>query len=207
MVLSQHFFPFRTTLFYFIIDIFQCYFHVSNLIQKFQIYWVESSTKSILVINKYCYIDYPVSYHHSCTSVLYQLSSLTMIYSILGFKSFSPTFLVAMSANCRPPSHQKILCILNFSPLLTTYNHLQMCLLCLVSLLLLSIQTSDLIFNIIRGYYSGTIYGYFFNNSWINIMKCAESTNAVHSALYSISALDWATGPGTCVTGSIVPRW
>ena len=43
--------------------------------------------------------DYPVSYHTSCTSVFYNFSRLTMIYFIMGFNSFIPTFLVAMSAN------------------------------------------------------------------------------------------------------------
>ena len=34
-----------------------------------------------------------------------QLSNLNIRYYVLGFKSFSPTFLVAMYDNCRPSSH------------------------------------------------------------------------------------------------------
>ena len=57
-----------------------------------------------------CIIDYHVSCRPSCMSVIHQLSIRTMIYYILGFKSLSPTLLVAMSANLRPPSHQSIFC-------------------------------------------------------------------------------------------------
>ena len=39
------------------------FFHVSNPIQKFQTDWVEYSTQSSIVIYKYCYTDYPVSFH------------------------------------------------------------------------------------------------------------------------------------------------
>ena len=78
---------------------FQCSFYESNLIQKFQTDWVKSSNKSSLVINNYCSIDYPIFYHPSCAGVLSHLPSLTMVYFIMVFKSFSPTFLVAMSIN------------------------------------------------------------------------------------------------------------
>ena len=98
-------------------------------------------------------------------SFLYQLSILTIIYLILGVKSGSPTFLVAMSDNHRPPSLQSILCILHFSPLITKCNLLAMCLVCLVSLPYLVIHTSDLISKTIRASSSGTIYGSLFNNS------------------------------------------
>ena len=97
-----------------ITDILQCYSCVSNLVHTFQTDWVDSSTQSILFIHKSCSIDYSVSYHPSCTSTLSQLSSLTKIYFILGFKSFSPIFLVAMSANLRPLSHQSTFCIFHF---------------------------------------------------------------------------------------------
>ena len=36
-------------------------------------------------------------------------------------------------------------------------------------------------------------------------LKFAKSILAVHAELYSISALYWSTGPGTCVLWSIVP--
>ena len=139
---------------------------------------------------KYCSIDYPVFCHPSCTSVLYQLSIITIIYFIIGVKSCSPTFLVAISANCRPPSHQLILCILHFSPFLTKFIILEMCLVCLVSLPLLVIHIADLLSKTIRGAFYNTISGYLFNNSLINILKCAKAITLVHAELYSLSTLD-----------------
>ena len=49
----------------------------------------------------------------------------------------------------------------------------------------------------IKGASSGNISGSLFNNSWINILKCDKSIPTVHAELYSLSTLDWATGPGT----------
>ena len=74
-----------------------------------------------------------------------QFSSLTIIYFIFGVRSGSLTLLVPMSANCRPPSHHYILCILHFSPFLTKYILLAMCTVCLVSLPLLAMHIADLI--------------------------------------------------------------
>ena len=45
------------------------------------------------------------------------------------------------------------------------------------------------------------------SNPWINILNCAKAIPVVHAALYSLSALDWANGPGTCVPCSIRPPW
>ena len=115
MVFSQHYFPFRRTLLFSKKDIFQC------SLQTFQTDWVKSSNQSSRVIQNSCYINYPVFCHPCCTSVISHLSSLTMIYFILGFKLFSPTFLVEISANFRPPSHQSILWILHFYPFLTKF--------------------------------------------------------------------------------------
>ena len=64
MVFSQHCFPFRTTLLFSRTDIFQCSFHVSNLIQTFQNDWVESSTQCSLVIQNSCSIYYPIFCQH-----------------------------------------------------------------------------------------------------------------------------------------------
>ena len=50
---------------------------------------------------------------------------------------------------------------------------------------------------------SGTKSGSLFNNSLVSTLKCAKYIPAVHVALYSISALYLATGPGTCVQLSI----
>ena len=82
-----------------------------------------------------------------------------------------------------------------------------MCLVCLVSLPLLATHKEDLLYNIIRGAYSGTISESLLNNSSINMMKCDKAIPKVHAALYSLYALDWSTGSETCVpwTGSI-PR-
>ena len=148
--LEQHYFTSIT-------ESFKSSFNVSNLIHTFQTDWVESSTKySLFIHNSYC-IDYLVSYHPYCEIFLYQLSKLTTIYLILRFKSFSPTFLVAMSDNCITPPHHSILWIFQFSPFLTKCTLLEICLVCLVYLPLLSIQTADLIPNIIRGDSYGTI--------------------------------------------------
>ena len=54
--LEQHFFS--------RIDSFQCYFHVSNLIQTVQTDLFESSTQYSLVTQKSCSLDYHVSYHN-----------------------------------------------------------------------------------------------------------------------------------------------
>ena len=128
MVLFQHCFPFRTTLFFSRTYSFEC------SLQKFQTDLVDSSTQYSLVIQNTCSIKYPVFCHHYCTSVLSQLSSCTMVYFILRFKSFSTTFLVAMSANYIPPLHQPILCIFQFSQFLTKCTLLETPLVCLVSL-------------------------------------------------------------------------
>ena len=74
-------------------------------------------------------------------------------------------------------------------------------------LIILDIKSAACMDNIIRGSSYGTISGFLFKNSWINILKCDKAIPAVHSELYSMSALDWETGPGTCVPWSIVPLW
>ena len=166
-------------------------FHVLNLIQKFQTYWVESSTQSSLVIYNSWSADYPISCHPFCLSVIHHLSRLTMIYFILGCISFYLTYLVAIYSNCITPSHQSIFCIFHFLPFLIKFTFLSMCLVHSASLPFLDIHTADLLSNIIRGGYSGNIYEYLFNDSWINIPKCAKAIPAVHAALCSLPALDW----------------
>ena len=187
-------------------DSFKCSFHVSNLIQKFQTDLVKSSTQYSLIIQCSCSIYYPVICHPSFTCIMSQLSSLTMTYFILGYKSFSPTFLVSLSDNFRrPPSHLSILWIFQFSPFLTKCTHLSVWLVCLISLTFLAINIENLLYNIGRGYSSGTISGSLFRNSWINILKCANSIPAVYALLYSLYAIDWSTGPLTCLPWSIGP--
>ena len=126
-----------------------------------------------------------------------------MIYFIMRFKYFSLICLVTISNNCRPPSHHSIWCILHFSPFLTKCTLLKMCLVWLVFLPFLAIQTSDLLSNIIRGGFYVTMSGPLFKKSWINIPKCAKSIPEVHAVLHSLYALDWATGPGTHVPGPV----
>ena len=88
-----------------------------------------------------------------------QFSSLTIIYFILGVRSGSLTFLVPMSANCRPPSHKSILCIFHFSPFLTKCILLAMCLVCLVSLPFLAMHMADFLSKTIKGASFGTMSG------------------------------------------------
>ena len=164
MVLLQHRFYSEQCFFPSITDSVYCSFHVSNLIQTFRTDWVESPTQYGLFIQNYCSIDYHVFCHPSCTSVLTHLSSLTKIYFILGVKSCSPKFLVAMSDDSRPPSHQSILCIFHFSPFLTKCTLLVMCLVCVLPLPFLAIHTSDLLSNRIRGVSSETTNESLFKN-------------------------------------------
>ena len=138
MVFLQHFFYSEQHCFL----IEQTFF---NVLQIFQTDWVESSTKSSLATNNYCSIDYPVLCHPYFTIVLYQLSSLTIINFIFGVKSCSPTLLVAIYTKFRTPSHQSILCILHFSPLITNGILLAIYLVCWVSLPFLAIHISDLL--------------------------------------------------------------
>ena len=59
-----------------------------------------------------------------------------------------------------------------------------MCLVCLVSLQLLSMQMDDLLPNIMIGDYYGTTSVSSLNNSLFIIIKCARYIHAVHYALY-----------------------
>ena len=126
---------------------------------------------------------------------------------ILGFKLFSPTFLVANYFNCRPPSHKSILCMLHFLPFIKKYILLEIWLVCLVYLPFLYIQASDFLSIIIRGDVSGTISWSLFKNSRINTLKCAKDIHAVYAALWSYFALGWATGRRTCFPWSIGKPW
>ena len=125
-----------------------------NVLQTLKTDWVEYSTQSSIVIQKYCSIDYPVLCHPSCTRVLSQLSSLTIIYFILSVKLGSPTFLIAVYANCGTLSHQSLFCILHFYPFLNKCILLAMCIVCLLSLPFLAIHISELLSrHISRGRY------------------------------------------------------
>ena len=119
-------------------------------------------------------------------SKYYELTSWNVINSFLQCMLHCPRFLLTIPLKC---------------------TLLEMCLVCLVSLPLLDIQIADWLSNIIWGASSGTISESLFNTSWINILKCDEDISAVHATLYSLYALDWESGPGTCVTWSIDPPW
>ena len=56
-----------------------------------------------------------------------------------------------------------------------------------------------------RGACYGTTSGSLFNNSLFSIPKYAGAIPALHAAFYSLSSIDWETGPGTCVQLSIGP--
>ena len=64
---------------------------------------------------------------------------------------------------------------------------------------------ADLLSKTVKGASFGTMPESSFNNSRTNILKCAKAIPAVHDALYSLSALDYETGTGTCVPWSIGP--
>ena len=98
---------------------------------------------------------YPIT---PLVQVLYQLSSLTIVYSNLLFNSPSLTFLVPMSANCIPSSHHTVLWIIHSFPFITKCILLTMCLVCFVSLPLLAIHTDYLISNMMIGACSATTY-------------------------------------------------
>ena len=107
---------------------FSCSSNISNWLSRIP-------TQSILVIQNFLFFITILYYITPLVQVFcLQFSSLTIIYFILGVKSGSLTFLVPMSANCRPPSHQSILCILHFSPFLKKCILLAICLVCFVSL-------------------------------------------------------------------------
>ena len=134
--LQKHFFIQNNIFFHPRTDNFQCSSNISTWLSEY-------SNQSSLFIQNSCSVDYHVWRHPYCTSVLSQLSSLTMIYFIIGIKSYSPASLVAMSTNCRPPSQQSILCILQFSPFLINFIFLAMCLVCLVYLPFLATHIED----------------------------------------------------------------
>ena len=136
---------------------------------------------------------------------MYHLSSLTIIYFILLVHLVSPTFLVEMSDNCRPPSHQPILFVLYFYPFLTKYILLAMRLVCLISLPFLAIHIAYLLSKTISGSYPGIMSGSLLNSSFINILNCAKSITAVHDVLYSVFAIDLSTSPVTRVPWSSFP--
>ena len=58
-----------------------------------------------------------------------------------------------------------------------------MCLVCLVYLPFLAMHIADLLSKTTKGASSGTMSVYLFNNSLINIMKCAKAIPILHATL------------------------
>ena len=112
--------------------------------------------------------------------VFCQLSSLTIVYSSIVFNYSSLTLFVPISDNCRPTSHNTVLCIFHFSSFLTKYILLVMCLIYLVLLTLLAMHTSDLI-NVSRDACYGYIYVHLFISSLFRIMKCDRDITEVNT--------------------------
>ena len=59
---------------------------------NFQTDWVNPQFNVVYSYRTLIPTDYPAYCHPFCKTNLYHLSSLTMIYLILGFKSFSPNY-------------------------------------------------------------------------------------------------------------------
>ena len=114
----------------------------SSLIESFHVLRIFKLSEFSPKLNHRTIVPYTILVfcHPSCTSVLSQFSSLTIIYFNLCVRSGLLTVLVPMSANYRPPSHQSILCILHFSPFVKKCILLEMCLVCLVYLPLLGMH-------------------------------------------------------------------
>ena len=70
---------------------------------------------------------------------------------------------------------------------------------CMVSLPFLTIHIADLLSNIMRGACFENTYVSLFRNSSFSILKFARAITSVFAVFYYLSALDLATGPGTCV--------
>ena len=132
-----------------------------NVLQIFQTVLVKSSTQSSIIIQNSSSIDY----YALCHPIVQVFCLICQVSLILGIKSCSPKFLIKISSNCRPPSHQSILCIVHFYPFLTKYILFEICRVCLVSLPFLAVHIADLLSNTITGASYGTISGSLFNNS------------------------------------------
>ena len=141
----------------------------------------------------------------SLLKVFCRFSSLTIAYHNLGLNSSCLPFLVLMSTNVRPISHHTFLCIFHYSPFITKRILLETCMVCLVSLPLLSRHKDDLLSNIMRGYCSGITSESLFMISFFIILKCARDIPALHDVLYLLSVLDLATGPKICIKWPIGP--
>ena len=98
--------------------------------------------------------------------VFCQLSSLTIAYPNMGFKSSSLTFMVPMSNSCITSSHHTVLWKLYSSQFHKKCIFLEMCLVCL--------EITYLIPNIIIYAWYGTTSGSLFENSYLSTWNMIE---------------------------------
>ena len=130
--------------------------------------------------------------------VLCQFSGLKIAYPNLAFNPYSLTFLVPMSANCRPPSYHTFFQI----SLFTIYHKVNSSVHVsgvFGAMPILAFHTADFLSNIIIGACYGTTSGSFFISLLLIILECSRSIPVVHASLYSLLELDWSNRPGTCV--------
>ena len=104
---------------------------------------------------------YPIT---PIVQVFYKLSNITISYTNPGFNSYSLTLWITMSADCRPTSHQTLLCRFHSSPFFTKWIILAMCMVFLMPLPLLDIHTFYFLSNIMRGVCYETLSGYLNRN-------------------------------------------
>ena len=115
--------------------------------------------------------------------VFCQFSMLSIEYPNLGFNSYSLTFFVPMYTSCRTPLHHTTMWKFHSSPYITKCILLEMCLVCLVLSTFVAIHSAGCISNIMRGAFSGTIFGSLFRYSLFSTLKFDRSIPTVHAAL------------------------
>ena len=135
---------------------FQFYYQYFKLIEHFKL--IESSPYQTNPVksSEYLVLQTLLSLINPIVKLLCQLSSITIVYSNIGFNSSSLTLLVPMTSKCRPLSHHIFFCRFKSSTFLKKLIILEVCLVCLMYFPLFSIHIADLISNIMRGACSGT---------------------------------------------------
>ena len=163
---------------------FQCYIQYFKIFEDLEI--IESSIYPLNPIDLSEHLAFQTLLYptNPLEQVFCQLLSITIVYSNLGFNSFYQTLLVQIFENFRPTSQHIVFCRFHSSPVLTKYILLEMCLVCLVSLILLAIHVADLLSNIMRGDSPRTISGSFFISSLFIILKCGNAILSLIASLY-----------------------
>ena len=145
---------------------------------------IQSSSSEHTVVKTVLFLSTPF------VQLFCHFSSPFISYPNIVFSSSTLELLVLMSSSCRPPSHHIVLCKFYSSPFFTKTNLLEMCMVCLESVTLLTINTEDLISNIMRGNCSETTYVSLFDNPLFIILKCDRDIPVVHAEFYSLSVPD-----------------